>query len=164
MWEFLKFCFFDEIWGFKRQFSAKIAQIWPNLTFEPPYFIKKWKFQKIPHSNERTPPNDDLGPFIASQRQFKSRSIIFPKSPIEKKWHFHLYRKSLYIIKGIGGGSRVKIFIWMFQLVNLVYFHTLFTEFENMSPLGGYLARRLDRRGRKTSFLTWFSQKSRKKC
>ena len=49
------------------------------------------------HSNKRTLPNDDLGQLIAFLRQFKSRSIIFPKSLIEKYIHFNLYRKSLYI-------------------------------------------------------------------
>ena len=82
--------------------NVKFGPIWAicvcqNLTFGPPYFPQKWKFQKLPNSNERTLPNDDLGQFIAFLGQFKSRSIIFPKSPIEKKVHFDLYRKSLYI-------------------------------------------------------------------
>ena len=79
MREFLKSLFFGEIWGFK-------GQIWA-------IFTKKWKIQKLPHSNERTLPSDDLGQFIAFFGQFKFISIIFPKSPIENKLYFVLYRK-----------------------------------------------------------------------
>ena len=34
--------FFDEIWEFKGQLLAKIV----NLTFDPPCFTRKFKFQK----------------------------------------------------------------------------------------------------------------------
>ena len=37
-------------------------------------------------------------------------------------------------IKGTGGGSGSKKFFLMILIANLVYFHPLFTEFENLDP------------------------------
>ena len=37
-------------------------------------------------------------------------------------------------LKGVGGGSRSKKIFLMILIANLVYFHPLFTEFENLDP------------------------------
>ena len=39
------------------------------------------------------------------------------------------------VLKAIGGGSRPKFWFYMFLVANLVYFHPLFTEFENFDRL-----------------------------
>ena len=38
-------------------------------------------------------------------------------------------------LKAIGGGSRPKFWFYVILVANLVYFHLLFTEFENSDPL-----------------------------
>ena len=37
-------------------------------------------------------------------------------------------------IKGVGGGPGRKFFFLMILIANLVYFHPLFTEFQNLDP------------------------------
>ena len=49
-------------------------------------------------------------------------------------FHVFFIYPMLTSIKGVGGGSRSKKFFSMILIANLVYFHPLFTEFQNLDP------------------------------
>ena len=82
---FKKAIWMCDFWNFHFWLSMGVQRsmfdVWPKMALIWPLDPHIWK---LLHSNERTLPNDDLGQFIAFPRQFNSRSIIFPKSPIEK--------------------------------------------------------------------------------
>ena len=44
------------------------------------------------------------------------------------------YAQDKPVLRGQGGGSGSKKFFLMILIANLVYFHPLFTEFENLDP------------------------------
>ena len=49
-------------------------------------------------------------------------------------FHLFLIYPMLRPIKGVGGGPGRNFFFLMILIANLVYFHPLFTEFQNLDP------------------------------
>ena len=117
--------------GLQRSKNEILPQFSPYLT------PKIWKFSQ----NQKSVPNilwdtfrSWLEPKFTTFGQFARDLLTFLRFSRLKfgdaKWLCPRWRA----IKAIGGGPRSKFCFCMFLVANLVYFHLLFTEFQNFDP------------------------------
>ena len=107
-----------------RIFSPQIAKKWQKLKIWEICNMRLWKMV-FPSSLPIFSPKNQFG------IKFFQFSSFARRSRRTRIWLCLAHEP----IKARGGGSRPKFWFCVILVANLVYFHTLFTEFENFDPL-----------------------------